>query len=183
MKFIKQIIIIFLFFIGSLTTQSQNPISKTKNLTKGQQSTLCYIFNRYGITELRKQAIIEGFELHDIYHCIKCDDATNADLIKHRASLPSARADLMSFARYYIREHNDEEGLKAIFNSIIDNPGKPNGTLLDFVDFYSDNPYLTKQDKINFAAYEVTIRRFGGKRFTELTEEERKKYRVNKCNK
>lgn len=138
------------------------------NLTEGQQSTLCYDFNRYGIDALKAKAQELGYSLYDIYDHVKCDDVTNADLLKHRASLPTARADLMSFARYYIREKNDPAGLTKIFNTVINNSTKPRGTLLDFIDFYSNNPYLTEQDKIDFAAYEITIRRFGGKRESEL---------------
>jgi len=51
---------------------------------------------------------------------------------------------------------------------VIDNPGKPRGTLLDFIDFYSKNPTHTDQDRIKFTAYEVTIKRFGGMRESEL---------------
>lgn len=137
-------------------------------LSEGQQNILCENFPRDGIGALKDKAQFYGYNVYEIYDLVKCDDLTQADLLKYRTRLPSGRADLMSFARYYIREFDDAEGLTRILNTVVDNPGRPRGTLLDFIDFYADNPLHTEQDRINFAAYEVTIRRFGGMRESEL---------------
>lgn len=146
------------------TTQNEEKVKPTEL----EQGILCQEFINGSLSGLKSTANEFGYELHDIYHDVQCDDITKADLLRHRASLPTARSDLMSFARYYIREHNDAEGLTKIFNRVIDNPGKPRGTLIDWIDYYSTNPTLTEAQKIDFAAYETTIRRFGGKREAEL---------------
>ena len=88
----------------------------------------------------------------------------------------------MSLARYYIKIHNDPESLARIFNTIVDNPGRPRGTLLDWVDFYVDNPNLYPNDVEEMKAYEEVIRRFGGKREAELTAAEKLKYQKRNCN-
>lgn len=173
-RHITVILLIFLFFSSNLKAQDYQ-------LNKAEQLLICQEMLLRGLNGAQTKAAQYGYDFNDIYDCTVCDDITKADLIKHRASMPTARADLMSFARLYIREYNDPEKLTFIFNSIIDNPGEPSGTLLDWVDFYSKNPRLSEEDKVNFAAYEVTIRRFGGKRISEMTEVEKKMYRQKKC--
>ncbi len=138
------------------------------SISKDDQALLCRDFKMKGIAGLKESAEYLGHNIHEVYNQIICDDRTNSDLLKYRTTISDGRADLMSFARYYIREHNDPEGLKKILNTVVNNPSKPSGTLLDFIDFYADNPRLSEQEKIDFAAYEVTIRRFGGKRQSEL---------------
>jgi hypothetical protein len=152
-------------------------------ISEGEQAVICQEMIISDLNAVKAKAAKYGYDLNAIYDCTICDDLTKADLIKHRASMPTARADLMSFARLFIREYKDPERLTFIFNSIIDNPGEPSGTLLDWVDFYRKNPRLSEEEKTNFAAYEITIRRFGGKRMAEMTEEEKKKYRQKKCEK
>lgn len=136
--------------------------------TKVEQNIFCRDFIDSNLSGLKEKVREFGYELHDIYKKVTCDDQTNSDLLRHRTRISTAGGDLMSFARYYIREHNDPKGLTEIFNRVIDNPGKPRGTLLDFIDYYSSNPNLSAMDKDNFAAYESTIKRFGGKRESEL---------------
>lgn len=136
--------------------------------TAGEQYVLCQEFRDKNFSGLKAKAEQYGYDLYTIYDDIKCDASTQADLIKYRASLPTARSDIMALARYYIRENNDPAKLTGIFNTVIDNPGKPRGTLLDFIDFYGKNPNLSSGDKEEFAAYEEVIRRFGGKRESEL---------------
>ena len=165
------------FLLLSHTPFAQN----NKKPTSAQQLLICHEMIISGLHAAKAKALQYGYNFNDIYDCVVCDDLTKADLIKHRASVPSARGDLMSFARMYIREYNDPDKLTYIFNKIIDNPGKPTGALLDWVDFYSANPRLSEEEKKNFAAYEVTIRRFGGKRISEMTAAEKKKYRQNIC--
>jgi len=133
-----------------------------------EQAAMCQDFLDKNFSGLKARAERLGYSLYEIYDEVKCDSATNADLIKHRASLPTARGDLLALARYYIRENNDPEKLASIFNTVINNPGKPRGTLLDFIDFYADNPNLRPEQKEEFAAYEEVIKRFGGKRESEL---------------
>lgn len=133
-----------------------------------EQAAMCQDFVNKNFSGLKERAESLGYSLYEIYDEVKCDSTTNADLIKHRASLPTARSDIMSLARYYIRDNNDPAKLASIFNTVIDNPGKPSGTLLDFIDFYSKNPNLSTSDKEEFAAYEEVIKRFGGKRESEL---------------
>jgi hypothetical protein len=87
----------------------------------------------------------------------------------------------MSLARYYIKIHNDPEALTRIFNTVVDNPGQPRGTLLDWVDFYRANPNLRPEQKEEMKAYEEVIRHFGGKREAELTAEERQNYQKRNC--
>tara|TARA_R110002049_G_scaffold210594_3_gene381460 strand:+ start:1026 stop:1625 length:600 start_codon:yes stop_codon:yes gene_type:complete len=137
-------------------------------VTSGEQLVLCERFLLNGLDALKEKAQEYGYELYQIYDQIKCDDVTQADLLKHRASIPNATSDIMSFARLYIRGHNDPSGLTRIFNTVIDNPGKPRGTLLDFIHFYKQNPRHSDEDRLDFEAYEATIRRFGGKLEAEL---------------
>lgn len=134
----------------------------------GEQQIFCQEFLNENFNGLQSKVNQYGYELHDIYNDVTCDRQTKADLIRHRASISTAASDIMSLARFYIRDNNDPEGLTAIFNKVIDNPGKPRGTLLDFTDYYSTNPDLSEMEKANFSRYESTIRRFGGKRESEL---------------
>jgi hypothetical protein len=149
---------------------------------KDEQQIFCQEFHDANFSGLIAKVEEFGHKLYDVYNCIECDKVTKADLIRHRASISTAGSDIMSLARYYIQINNDPETLTFIFNRIIDNPGKPRGTLLDWVDYYSSNPILTEMEKDKFARYESTIRRFGGKREAEFTAEERQKYSTTKCN-
>ena len=171
-------VLIFSIFTSNLNAQNN---SDKYNPSEARQLLICDEMLLRGLNGAQTKLKQYGYDLNDIYDCTVCDSMTKADLIKHRASMPTARADLMSFARLFIRQYKDPEKLTFIFNSIIDNPGEPSGTLLDWVDFYSKNPRLSEEEKINFAAYEVTIRRFGGKRISEMTDKEKKKYRQKKC--
>lgn len=157
--------------VGSNNLQAISSVTRAVsqvNISKDDQAFLCTEFKRNGINGLKEKAEYLGHDIHAVYNQIICDETTNADLLKYRTTISSGRADLMSFARYYIRENNDPEGFKKILNTVVDNPTRPRGTLLDFIDFYSDNPRLSEQEKIDFRAYEVTIRRFGGVRESEL---------------
>ena len=135
---------------------------------KDEQLIFCHKFHFGNFDGMRAKVEQYGYELHDIYNKVTCDSLTKADLIRHRASVSTASSDIKSLVRYYVLEKNDPEGLKAIFNKVIDNPGRPRGTLLDFIDFYSSNPNLSAIDKANFDRYEPIIRRFGGMRESEL---------------
>ncbi|WP_283635963.1 hypothetical protein [Aquaticitalea lipolytica] len=178
--------ILFVIFLISFLGFSQNKpdtgSKKTLMPDKDEQQIFCQEFHDTGFSGLIAKVEEFGHNLYDVYNCIECDKVTKADLIKHRASVSTAQSDIMSLARYYIKINNDPETLTFIFNRIIDNPGKPRGTLLDWVDYYSSNPNLSEIDKGNFARYESTIRRFGGKREAEFTAEERQKYSTTKCN-
>ena len=178
----QKISVVFVLIFSTFTSnvKAQNNSDKY-NPSKGDQLVICFDMIVSGLHAAKARATQYGYDFYDIYDCTICDSMTKADLIKHRASVPSAAGDLMSFARHFIRVLKDPEKLTFIFNSIIDNPGEPSGTLLDWVDFYSKNPRLSEEEKKNFAAYEVTIRRFGGKRMAEMTEAEKKKYRKKKC--
>tara|TARA_R110000868_G_scaffold118569_4_gene314420 strand:- start:1292 stop:1882 length:591 start_codon:yes stop_codon:yes gene_type:complete len=157
--------------VGSSNLQVISGVSRalaSATPTKIQQHIFCQEFHDNSFSGLQETVSEYGYDLHDVYNKVSCDSQTKADLIRHRASVSTAGSDLMSMARYYIREKNDPEGLKAIFNRVIDNPGKPRGTLLDFIDYYSSNPNLSAIDKANFDRYESTIKRFGGMRESEL---------------
>jgi hypothetical protein len=172
---------IIVFLLLSQLCFSQEKMGKTP--TSGEQFVLCEKFRDDNFSGLIDKARQYGYELYEIYDCITCDGAwrTNADLIKYRASLPTARSDIMSLARYYIKIHNDPEALTRIFNTVVDNPGQPRGTLLDWVDFYRANPNLRPEQKEEMKAYEEVIRHFGGKREAELTAEERQNYQKRNC--
>ena len=133
-----------------------------------EQAAFCQTFVKDNFSGLLEIVRRRGYELYDIYDQVECDSSTHADLIKHRASLPTARSDIISLARYYIREHNDPDKVAQIFNRVIQNPGRPSGTLLDWVDFYGANPNLREEQREEFAGYEEVIRRFGGVREAEL---------------
>tara|TARA_R110000868_G_scaffold38661_8_gene135162 strand:+ start:9723 stop:10310 length:588 start_codon:yes stop_codon:yes gene_type:complete len=157
--------------VGSSNLQVISGVSRalaSATPDKDEQQIFCQEFHDNSFSGLQAKVTEFGYDLHQIYNSVSCDSQTKADLIRHRASVATAATDLMSLARYYIREKNDPEGLKAIFNKVIDNPGKPRGTLLDFIDYYSSNPNLTDIDKDKFSRYESTIKRFGGKRESEL---------------
>lgn len=165
MKYVPALVIAVLWAV--LPARASDP----KIPSSGEQFVFCFTFRDDNFSGLLEKVREYGYELYDIYDHVVCDASTKADLIKHRASLPSAKGDIISLARYFILEHNDPERVTEIFNRVITNPGRPTGTLLDWVDFYSANPNLYPHDIERFAEYEFVIRHFGGVRESELPQD------------
>lgn len=131
------------------------------------QSELCETFLTYGFISL-KQAFAElGTSIEAGYDQVKCEDGRE-DLLKYRQLNAMGRSDIAAFILYYKRELNREADLPKIFNTVTPGPRIPNGTLIDFIEYYRNMDDMDAYSRGEYDKMITLLRRFGAKKASEL---------------
>lgn len=143
-------------------TLGNNPV-----ITKSDQEALCYNFLRKGFKALKETFEEFGTTIENGYDCVKCEDGRE-DLLKHRQLNYMGRSDMAAFILYYKRDLNREADLPKIFNKVVPGPRVPNGTLLDFIEYYKNMDDLDEYGRGEYEKMITLLRRFGAKKASEL---------------
>lgn len=162
--------------LEALTMSEQNIVALSEvnqalanevSFSSGQQLELCHSFLDESFNALKTKFVEYGTTLQDSYDKVKCQDGRR-DLLKYRMLDSTGRSDLAAFIMYYKRDLNDEAALARIFNTVVPGPGAPNGTLLDFIEFYRSREGIDPVAERNYSLMITLLRNHGAKKASEL---------------
>lgn len=139
----------------------------TVSFTDDQQVLLCRNFISNGFNALKETFQELDSSIEEGYHHVTCEDGRE-DLLKFRQMNPRGRADLAAFILYYKRELNREQDLVEIFNTVTPGPKVPNGTLIDFIEYYKNIEQSNAHAISEYERMITLLRRFGAKKASEL---------------
>ena len=154
---------------GNISTLAgiDQAISGSVIIGSSDQYNLCYQFLRNGFTSLKNEFKKLGSSIEIGYAQVKCEDGRR-DLIKHRQLNAMGRSDLAAFILYYKRDLNREADLPKIFNAVTPGPRVPNGTLIDFIEYYRNMEDMDDYSKGEYEKMITLLRRYGAKKASEL---------------
>ncbi|MBD3652711.1 hypothetical protein [Kangiella sp.] len=149
------------------TVKANQTEADTVRFTDDQQVLLCRNFISNGFNALKETFQELGSSIEEGYHHVTCEDGRE-DLLKFRQMNPRGRADLAAFILYYKRELNREQDLVEIFNTVTPGPKVPNGTLIDFIEYYKNIEQSNAHAISEYERMITLLRRFGAKKASEL---------------
>ncbi len=148
-------------------TEVNQALENEVSLSSGQQMALCETFSNRNVHALKNKFIEYGTTLEDSYSQVHCVDG-NGDLLKYRVMNSTVRSDLAAFILYYKRDLERESDLPKIFNTVVPGPGNPKGTLLDFIEHYSNREGIDPIAKQEYLRMMTLLRAHGAKKASEL---------------
>ena len=142
-------------------------LSSNTSISESNQSELCEKFLTYGFNSLKQFFTELGTSVGEGYDKVKCE-AKREDLLKYRQRNAMGRSDLAAFILHYKRDLNREADLPKIFNTVTPGPRVPNGTLIDFIEYYRNMQDMDDYSKGEYEKMITLLRRYGAKKASEL---------------